>query len=612
MKKIILTFLLIALLCALCACNNDLPSNNDSPSDDDSPSNTVSCVELGGHDMHYQIAEDTHTYRCSREGCTYAFSPKAHTYAGATCIAQGRCTVCGAVGGELAYDTHVIPSIGEPCTLCGEDYYNATLKFELMADGNSYAVTGIGSCEAKELIIPAEHRGKPVVEIADNAFNNCNEITSVVIPDSVVRIGNTSFDSCGSLSSVHLSAFLEHIGNGALAATIIEEIELPDTLIHIGEGAFSESTLKSVRIPESMQEIGCFSFAWCEQLESVQLPSTLKKIGESAFACAGFTSIDLPDGVEYIEKYAFDSAKLRSITVPGSVEIISKEAFNYCTELTDVILEEGVREIDLYAFRECNKLRHISIPNSIETVNLHAFDGCTALEYEIRNGLWYLGNEANPTALLVGCDNVSEIVIDPGTRAIINRFCYEMEGVTRISIGAALCNIGNGTLMGLDGVTDIEISPDNPRYYVKNKCIIDRDTKSLVRAFPGAVIPDDGTVTTVSTAAFSNLQTIESIVIPAGVKDVVIAMSYCGNLRVMVIGPDVESVLVGENSSNGKYSVYVFMDKETWEGSILSYDKFPVANGFSKKETFFYSETEPTEEGKFWHYVNGVPTPWEK
>ena len=352
------------------------------------------------------------------------------------------------------------------------------------------------------------------------------------------------------------------------------------------------------------------------QLESIQLPSTLKKIGELAFSGAGafsdaeFISIEIPDGVEYIGPSAFSAAKIRSITVPGSVEIISKEAFSYCPELTDVILEEGVREIGMEAFIACNKLRNISIPNSIETVNLYSFDDCTALEYEIRNGLWYLGNEANPTALLVGCDNVSEIVIDPGTRAIINRFCYEMEGVTRISIGAALCNIGKGTLMGLDGVTDIEISPDNPRYYVKNKCIIDRDTKSLVRAFPGAVIPDDGTVTTVSTAAFSNLQTIESIVIPAGVKDVVIAMSSCGNLRVMVIGPDVESVFVGENSSNGKYSVYVFADEETWEGSILSYDNFPVADEFSKMETFFYSETEPTEEGKFWHYVNGVPTPW--
>ena len=26
---------------------------------------------------------------------------------------------------------------------------------------------------------------------------------------------------------------------------------------------------------------------------------------------------------------------------------------------------------------------------------------------------------------------------------------------------------------------------------------------------------------------------------------------------------------------------------------------------------YYYSETEPTTSGKYWHYVDGVPTPWE-
>jgi len=27
---------------------------------------------------------------------------------------------------------------------------------------------------------------------------------------------------------------------------------------------------------------------------------------------------------------------------------------------------------------------------------------------------------------------------------------------------------------------------------------------------------------------------------------------------------------------------------------------------------YFYSETEPTQPGNYWHYVDGVPTPWEQ
>jgi hypothetical protein len=25
---------------------------------------------------------------------------------------------------------------------------------------------------------------------------------------------------------------------------------------------------------------------------------------------------------------------------------------------------------------------------------------------------------------------------------------------------------------------------------------------------------------------------------------------------------------------------------------------------------YFYSETQPIESGNYWHYVDGVPTPW--
>ena len=34
------------------------------------------------------------------------------------------------------------------------------------------------------------------------------------------------------------------------------------------------------------------------------------------------------------------------------------------------------------------------------------------------------------------------------------------------------------------------------------------------------------------------------------------------------------------------------------------------ANSPLKKSTKFYSEEKPTEDGNFWHYVDGVITEW--
>lgn len=46
----------------------------------------------------------------------------------------------------------------------------------------------------------------PVIMIGDNAFNNCNNITSVTLPESVIEIGGFAFAWCASLTSVYCKA----------------------------------------------------------------------------------------------------------------------------------------------------------------------------------------------------------------------------------------------------------------------------------------------------------------------------------------------------------------------------------------------------------------------
>ena len=52
-----------------------------------------------------------------------------------------------------------------------------------------------------DIIVPAVLGGKPVRRIGDGAFYWCNEITSIVLPDSVTSIGASSFFWCASLSN---------------------------------------------------------------------------------------------------------------------------------------------------------------------------------------------------------------------------------------------------------------------------------------------------------------------------------------------------------------------------------------------------------------------------
>ena len=53
--------------------------------------------------------------------------------------------------------------------------------------------------------------------------------------------------------------------------------------------------------------------------------------------------------------------------------------------------------------------------------------------------------------------------------------------------------------------------------------------------------------------------------------------------------------------------VYYGGTASDWSSISIGYD-----NDYLKRATrYYYSKTQPTEVGNYWHYVDGVPTVWE-
>ena len=100
-----------------------------------------------------------------------------------------------------------------------------------------------------------------VTEIAEKAFQSCNDLTSVQFPNGLTKIGTAAFDDCYKLTSV----------------------EFPNGLTEIGDSAFYGCrSLTSVEFPNGLTKIGNAAFLGCTNLISVQMPS-LTEIGEIAF-----------------------------------------------------------------------------------------------------------------------------------------------------------------------------------------------------------------------------------------------------------------------------------------------------------------------------------------
>ncbi len=91
-----------------------------------------------------------------------------------------------------------------------------------------------------ELHIPESIDGMPVTALADNCFENCTELTSVILPSSLRAIGENAFRGCTALRGIEIPEGVQLIGKGAFSGcTALESINIQSNIRSIGQGAFS-------------------------------------------------------------------------------------------------------------------------------------------------------------------------------------------------------------------------------------------------------------------------------------------------------------------------------------------------------------------------------------
>ena len=123
-----------------------------------------------------------------------------------------------------------------------------------------------------------------VTIIGDDAFNsrkftesNFENLSGVVLPNTVVNIGDHAFDYCRALQYVDYCDEIVSLGDYAFyGCSKLKLQKLPDSLQFIGDMAFRNCmSLTKVTVPDGVTELGTSTFENCYSLYSLKLPEQL-------------------------------------------------------------------------------------------------------------------------------------------------------------------------------------------------------------------------------------------------------------------------------------------------------------------------------------------------
>ncbi|MCL2087755.1 MAG: leucine-rich repeat protein [Oscillospiraceae bacterium] len=261
-----------------------------------------------------------------------------------------------------------------------------------------------------------EGRLNGVTKINNEAFAECENLTSINIPDSVESIGERAFFDCTKLSTVKLpkNGDFTVIEEDTFKNTALREIVIPDTVVEIGDGAFEDcAQLASVRFGrglgiESLEFIGEYAFAGTA-LTSITIPNRVEKIGSYAFSdCEKLTSVRIGSSVKTILAGAFNSSGLQSLIIPDSVETIGAGAFQGCEDLSSVLIGDGVRAISDDTFKGCENLTDIIFKGvDVPTFGSNVFEGVPTDVHTTTIKVPKVSEAAYKSALPAFVDNIS-------------------------------------------------------------------------------------------------------------------------------------------------------------------------------------------------------------
>lgn len=258
---------------------------------------------------------------------------------------------------------------------------NPSSDFAYTADGGEVTITDyIGTSE--HVLIPDTIDGLPVTALGHRAFYE-KTVTTVVVPDSVTEIGAACFSGDNYLVSLKLPDGLKRLPPASLESCMrLYDFDLPQSLEKIYSSVFEFNYyLTHLTLPSSLTEIEQLNFIGLYGLQSLTLAED-----NAAFKLDETNGLLMTaDGTRLL--YCFsDISPAEEIILPEGVKIVDPFAFHYDYDVKRIVLPEGVETIGAMAFAMCPNLTEIVIPASVTDIGvMDGLEGRTGIISYKRN-----------------------------------------------------------------------------------------------------------------------------------------------------------------------------------------------------------------------------------